>query len=134
MYACVAALAIALPSDLIDNRFFGRPVAPRTIDYIILATTAAFIGLILAIRPTAATGVTEIAEAQDRRTYFSGALTFLAVGCPVCNQAVIALVGASGALAWWAPIQPVVGLAAIAVLIYTLSERLRTYKLAACPL
>jgi len=128
--AAIAALLIAIPSDLLDNRIFGRPVPPRPIDYVILVVTAGLIGLILAIRP-AISGVT---EAQERRTMWSGFVSFLAVGCPVCNQAVVALVGTSGALSWWAPVQPVVGIIAVALLVWTLQQRLRTYRLTACPI
>ena len=128
--AAIAALLIAIPSDLLDNRIFGRPVPPRPIDYVILAVTAGLIGLILAIRP-AVSGVT---DAQERRTMWSGFVSFLAVGCPVCNQAVVALVGTSGALSWWAPVQPVVGIIAVALLVWTLQQRLRTYRLTACPI
>ena len=61
-------------------------------------------------------------------------MSFLAVGCPVCNQAVVALVGTSGALSWWAPVQPFVGLVAIGLLLWTLRQRLATYELVACPI
>lgn len=129
-FAAVAAVLIAVPADLIDTRFFGRPVETRAIDYAILAVTAALIGLILAIRPEADA---DILEAQDRTTIWGGFVSFLAVGCPVCNQAVVALIGTSGALSWWAPVQPVVGLVAIGLLLYTLRKRLRTYDMVACP-
>ena len=45
----------------------------------------------------------------------------------------VALVGVSGALSWWAPVQPFVGLLAVALLVYTLRKRFNTYRLAACP-
>ncbi|MEM7275552.1 MAG: hypothetical protein AAF547_20925 [Actinomycetota bacterium] len=129
--AVVAGVIIAIPSDLIDTPFFGRPGVPvRGVDYVVLAVTAALIGLILAIRP----GPSAAAESQETRTILGGFVSFLAVGCPVCNQLVVALVGTSGALSWWAPVQPVVGLAAIGLLLYTLRLRLRTYRLTACPL
>lgn len=127
--AAIAALVIAIPSDLIDTPVFGRPVEVRAIDYVILAVTAGLIGLVFAIRvPESAA-----AESQDTRTVWGGFVSFLAVGCPVCNQAVVALVGTSGALSWWAPVQPVVGLIAVGLLLYTLRLRLRTYELEACP-
>lgn len=126
-YSVVAAVVIAIPADLIDNRFFGRPIPPRTLDYVILAVTAGLIGLVLAIRAP-------LTEKQERRTLGSGLVSFLAVGCPVCNQAIVALVGTSGALSWWAPVQPVVGLVAVALLLWTLRQRLATYQLVACPI
>jgi hypothetical protein len=126
-YALIATLLIGIPSDLIDTPIFGRPVATKPIDYVILAITAALIGLIFAIRvpddPTAG---------DDTKPIWGGFVSFLAVGCPVCNQAVVALVGTSGALSWWAPVQPVIGLVAIGLLLYALKRRLDTYELTAC--
>lgn len=128
--AIVAGLAIGIPSDLIDTRFFGRPVATRPIDYVILAVTVALIGLILAIRPDAPP---EVNAAQQTRAMWGGFVSFLAVGCPVCNQLVVGLIGVSGALSWWAPVQPIVGLAAVALLVYALRQRLNTYQITSCP-
>ena len=135
-YALITAVLIGVPADLIDTRFFGRPVETRPIDYVLLVATSALIGLVFAIRiPKKVTQ--EQADATERnetRTMWGGGLSFLAVGCPVCNQAVVALLGTSGALSWWAPIQPVIGLLAIGVVVWALRERLRTYQLTACPL
>lgn len=128
-YAVLATLLIGIPSDLIDTPIFGRPVATKPIDYVILAVTAALIGLIFAIR------VPDDPEAgDDTKPIWGGFVSFLAVGCPVCNQAVVALVGTSGALSWWAPVQPVIGLAAIGLLLYALKRRLATYQLTSCEL
>ena len=136
LFGAIAAVLIAVPSDIIDTPIFGRPVEVRWIDYLILAITSALIGLIFAIRPTPAESseLAEAAERQGTRTIWGGFVSFLAVGCPVCNQAVVALVGVGGALSWWAPVQPFVGLLAVALLLYTLRKRLNTYKLTACPI
>ena len=135
MFAAVAAVIIAVPSDLIDTPIFGRPVEVRWIDYVILAVTSSLIGLIFAIRPepTESSELAAITERQGTGTIWGGFVSFLAVGCPVCNQAVVALIGVSGALSWWAPVQPFVGLLAVGLLLYTLRKRLNTYKLTACP-
>jgi len=136
LFGAIATVLIAVPSDMIDTPIFGRPVEVRWIDYVILAVTSALIGLIFAIRPEAveSSGLAEAAERQGTRTIWGGFVSFLAVGCPVCNQAVVALVGVGGALSWWAPVQPFVGLLAVALLLYTLRKRLNTYKLTACPI
>ena len=118
-----------------DGAVHGNGHEARWIDYVILAVTSALIGLIFAIRPEPVES-NELAAATQRqgtRTIWGGFVSFLAVGCPVCNQAVVALVGVSGALSWWAPVQPFVGLLAVALLLYTLRKRLNTYRLAACP-
>jgi hypothetical protein len=53
-----------------------------------------------------------------------GLLSFLAVGCPVCNKIVVAAIGVSGALDYWAPIQPVLGVASLGLLAWALYRRL----------
>ena len=132
VYGAMAAVLIGIPSDLIDTPIFGRPIDARWLDWLILAITSALIGLIFAIRPPS--GAEDAVERQGTTTLWGGLVSFLAVGCPVCNQAVVALVGVSGALSWWAPVQPIVGLAAVALLVWTLRKRLRTYRAVACPI
>lgn len=82
---------------------------------------------------TAGEGST-LQQKLESRTLMSGFASYLAIGCPVCNQVVVALVGTSGALSLWAPIQPLIGLASVAVLLFSLTKRLETYNLDACPL
>ncbi len=130
--AAVAAVLIGVPSDLIDTPVFGRPVEVRPIDYVIWAVTSTLIGIVFAIRPEG--HGTSGAVGDDTRPIWGGFVSFLAVGCPVCNQAVVLLVGTSGALSWWAPIQPLVGLGAVVLLVVALRRRLATYQLDACPL
>ena len=40
-----------------------------------------------------------------------GMLSMFAVGCPACNKIAVILLGTSGALNLWAPVQPVLGVA-----------------------
>lgn len=130
-YGIIAALFIGIPSDIIDTPIFGRPVELRTIDYVIWIITSALIGLVLAIRLPKSHREEE--ENSDLRTAWGGFISFLAVGCPVCNQLVVAAIGTSGALSWWAPVQPVVGAFAIGFVLWALRTRLATYQLASCP-
>ena len=130
-YALIAALLIGIPSDLIDNPIFGRPVPIRTIDYVIWGITSALIGLIFAIRLPKS--FSEAEEKNDIRATWGGFASFLAVGCPVCNQLVVAAVGTSGALSWWAPVQPIFGALEIGFVLWALRTRLNTYDLAFCP-
>jgi len=134
-FAALAALLIGIPSDLIENPIFGRPVETRPIDYVILTITSALIGLVFAIRmpADASEDVVDASERNETRTMWGGWFSFMAVGCPVCNQAVVALLGTSGALSWWAPVQPFVGALAIGLVLWALRTRLQTYQLAACP-
>lgn len=54
-----------------------------------------------------------------------GVLSVLAIGCPTCNAVAVAALGTGGALAVFAPVQPVLGVAAIAVLLAALHRRLQ---------
>jgi hypothetical protein len=38
------------------------------------------------------------------------------VGCPICNKIVVALLGVSGALGVWAPVQPILAVLSLALL------------------
>ena len=127
----VAALVIGIPADLIPTPLFGRPVPIRWFDYVVWAVTALLIGLILAIKVVVPA---EEDEAQKMRAVWGGFASFLAVGCPVCNQMVVALIGVSGAASWWAGIQPFVGVAAVLLLLFALRKRLDTFQLTACPI
>jgi hypothetical protein len=54
-----------------------------------------------------------------------GLAAFLAIGCPTCNKIALLLLGASGATSIFAPIQPLIGAASLALLTGTLVWRLR---------
>jgi hypothetical protein len=51
----------------------------------------------------------------------AGLGTFLAIGCPVCNKIALVLLGASGALTVFAPLQPLIGAASLGLLAGTLA-------------
>jgi hypothetical protein len=55
-------------------------------------------------------------------------LAFLAVACPTCNLVVMTTLGMSGALSVFAPLQPLIGMAGIAVLGVTLARMLRAMR------
>ncbi|HEY5488873.1 MAG TPA: hypothetical protein VIK00_03465, partial [Candidatus Limnocylindrales bacterium] len=59
---------------------------------------------------------------------------FLAIGCPVCNKIALVLLGTSGAMTVFAPIQPILGAASIVLLAGTLTWRFRLRaRGGACP-
>jgi hypothetical protein len=50
--------------------------------------------------------------------------SFLAVGCPVCNKIALIALGYSGAMNYFAPVQPFLAFAGVAILTYALIMRL----------
>jgi hypothetical protein len=53
-----------------------------------------------------------------------GLLAFFAVGCPVCNKLVLLALGTSGAMSWFAPVQPFLAVASVVVMAWALHTRL----------
>ncbi|GAB2743042.1 hypothetical protein [Nocardioides pakistanensis] len=131
------ALLIGIPTDLIDTPVFGREIPPTWWSWPALVVSSVLAGLLTAtyVADPAAKG-DEAGEGTDRSVkggYVGGFLTFFAVGCPVCNKLVLLALGTSGALTWFEPVQPVLSLAAIAVLVWALRTRLRGQVSCALP-
>src|SRR5690625_7529669 len=61
-----------------------------------------------------------------------GAIAWFAIGCPVCNKIVLLLLGASGAMTWFAPLQPFLAAAALILTTIALAVCLRAQV--SCPL
>lgn len=114
----VTAAVVGVPTDVIANPWFTRMTPTRWWDYVVLAAT---------------TGLTAVwvllpgpAVARGYRTPVASALGALAVGCPVCNKLVVGLLGVSGALAVWAPLQPVLGAVSIGLILLAIVAKWRS--------
>ena len=59
-----------------------------------------------------------IPPTQRGSTFAGNVLSLFAVGCPICNKLVVIAIGVSGALNWFAPIQPILALASLTLLAY----------------
>lgn len=125
--AVVVALAVGLPTDVIPNPVFGRPVDVTWWSYPSLIATSIFGGLLLATYVTEQQPVT-----RERKGITGGLLGFFAIGCPVCNKLVVVAIGTSGALDWFAPTQPLLAVLSVAFLAFALRQRLK--GIAACEL
>jgi MFS family permease len=132
--AAVSALAtilvIGLPTVLIPNPVFGREVPTVWWNWPALLVAAVLSGLLVAtyVRQSTPLGELDNAETEEtgsRRGMVGGVLTFFAVGCPVCNKIVLLALGTSGAMQWFAPVQPILAVAAVAALVWALHARLR---------
>lgn len=112
-------LLIGVPTVLIPNPWFGREIPPRPLDYVILALT------VLLVAALAATYAWPLAcPTRERSLTAGGLLSFFAVGCPVCNKLAVLALGWSGALTYFAPLQPLLGAVAILLLAATFVARL----------
>jgi hypothetical protein len=66
------------------------------------------------------------ATSDDGKILSGGLLSVLAVGCPTCNKLVVLLLGTTGALTFFAPLQLYIGIASVLLLGWTLALRAKT--------
>ena len=123
--ALAAALAIGVPTAVLPNAFFTRMTPTRPQDILFLALTALLVGLIAA---TYAAPTAPNPSASEARLTGGGLLSFLAIGCPVCNKLVVLALGVGGALRWFEPVQPLLGVASLALLAFAAWSRLRAVR------
>ncbi|MEU4173656.1 hypothetical protein [Streptomyces sp. NPDC026589] len=133
--ALATAVAVGVPTDVVPTPLFGRSVPVQWWNYPALALTAVLAGLVLStyVRPSAAPPSTQPPGTvrDGRMGALGGVLSFFAVGCPVCNKLVLVLLGSSGALSYWAPLQPLFAVASVALLAEAALRRLSTQS--RCP-
>jgi hypothetical protein len=115
-------LVVGVVTAVIPTPLFVR-MTPVTVSNLVLWVLSA-----LLVGPLVAASVVPIVPRTcdvTNRTVAGGLLSFLAVGCPVCNKLVVLALGASGALTYFEPIQPLLGLLSVGLLGYALWLRLR---------
>jgi hypothetical protein len=121
---------IGVPTDVVPNPWFGRQTPVHPYDVVVLLVLSAITGALIVVYAAAGGS----AVGTKRAGLGSGVLGWFAVGCPVCNKIVVALLGASGATSTFAPLQPALGAAAIGLAGSALALRVRALRRGACPL
>ena len=152
-WGVVSLVAFGLVAAIIPNPVFGRQIPPEPFAIAVWIASAPLMGILAATymvpaaprdepwslggatAGSAAVGSTStgpgatVTPAEARSTTLgtiAGFGAFLAIGCPVCNKIALVLLGTSGALTLFAPIQPVIGAVSLALLAGTLAWRLRS--------
>lgn len=96
---------------------------PETSNYFFWLATSLLTGTLIATYTLPQAGR---ARTNGGATFGSGFLGLLAAGCPVCNKLVVLLLGVSGALNYFAPIQPMLGAAGLLIAGVAVFVRLRS--------
>jgi hypothetical protein len=127
------ALIVALPTAVIPNPVFGRAVAVTWWSYPVVIVTGVLGGLLVAtyVRDAPFGEDAPPDEDMDRASKLGMAgtlVSFFTVGCPVCNKLVLLALGASGAVKWFAPVQPFLAVACLALMIVALRIRIRNER------
>lgn len=134
---------LGLSTAVIPNPVFGRSIAPTEWAMEVLVITSVLSGLLFAsyvrneapVRQSGGSGSAGTLAKADRDSRLGaagGLLAYLAIGCPVCNKVVLIALGSTGAVQFFAPIQPYMGVLGIGLLTFALVFRLS--REAACAL
>jgi hypothetical protein len=112
-------LAVGLVTAISENPLFVRMTPVRPQDYAIWLASGLLVGLI------AGTFVGPAPARHGGKAISGGALSVLAVACPLCNKLVVLLLGVSGALTIFGPAQLYLGALSVALLAWTFRLRAR---------
>ena len=122
--AVATALVIGIPTGIIQTPWYHRMTPVLWWNYPVWALSAILTGALAAtyVRDPAV----PVPTTQSGKTFLGGLVSLFAVGCPICNKLVVMAIGVSGALDWFAPIQPVLAVGSLGLLGYALRARRRT--------
>ena len=122
--AFLTALVIVIPTGIVQTPWYHRMTPVLWWNYPVWAASSILTGALVAtyVRDPAV----QVPATQGGTTLLGGTLSLFAVGCPICNKLVVMAVGVSGALNWFAPIQPILAVGSLVLLAYALWARRRT--------
>ena len=124
-------LLIGLPTDVVPNPVFGRSIEVTWWSYPALVVAALLGGLLAATYIRTGNPAAEAVDSPGKLGAAGGFIAYLAVGCPVCNKLVLLALGTTGAMQWFAPVQPFLAVVGVVLLAWALRVRLRGEV--ACP-
>ena len=134
------AVLVALPTAVIPTPIFGRAVEVTWWSYPAVVLTGILGGLLLATyvrepgsEPAAGEGEAPVKEKASRLGIAGAFIAYFAVGCPVCNKLVLIALGTSGAMTWFAPVQPFLALASVVLMAVALRIRLKNQMSCSLP-
>ncbi len=115
-----------IPTGIIDTSLYSRPIPAPLWAYPLWALSAVIMGMWFAAMNSGVGSPTPApSETGGGQTVGGGLLSLIAIGCPTCNAAAVAALGTGGALSLFAPVQPLIGVVALAVLLLALHRRLQ---------
>ncbi|GAA1865101.1 hypothetical protein [Brevibacterium marinum] len=145
--AGASVLVIGASTVLIPNSLFARDIPPQWWDYPMWILMSVLLGLLIATyirEPAGTVAPAESAETVDGENVderserrggafgtVGGMLGWFAVGCPVCNKIALLVLGYTGVLTYFAPLQAV--LAALSVVLLLVAVVVRLKGQSSCP-
>ena len=120
--ALATALVIGLPTAVIANPIFGRSIEVTSWSAPVLVITSLLSGLLVA---SYFRNDPLLSEERSVKVGGLGALlSYLAIGCPVCNKLALIALGSTGAIKYFAPVQPYLVWVGVLLLAYAVQKRL----------
>lgn len=120
--AVVTYLVVGLPTAVIENPIFGRSVEVTPWSVPVLVITSVLSGLLVASYFR-----NDVITPEEKSIKIGGVgavLSYLAVGCPVCNKLVLIALGSTGAIKYFAPVQPFLAWLGVLLLAFAVQQRL----------
>ena len=127
----VSLLVLGIPTAVIPNPWFTRMLPTDALNVAVLILSVPLMGLLIATYVAPKTAVPDAHGTRTMPASIGGVGAYLAIGCPICNKIIVAALGISGAANTFAPLQPLIGTASLALLAATLVWRLRQ-RVAGC--
>ncbi len=148
-WSVVAMLAFGAVTAIIPNPVFGRMIPPEPFAIAVWLLSSPLMGIVAATYSSpappsfapavplgtpagAGPGLNPATPQGTTLGTIAGFGAFLAIGCPICNKIALILLGTSGALSIYAPLQPIIGVVSLALLAGTIAWRFRLRVRGAC--
>lgn len=126
------ALLTGIPTDVVPNDWYTRMTPVEGYAVPVWATVSVLSGILAA----SLWGVrTAVCPTRGSGAFGSlgAAFSWLAIGCPLCNKLVILAIGASGALTFFAPLQPWLAALSVGLLLASIAWRWRALLAVSSP-
>lgn len=121
--ACAGWLLVSgVPTGIVETPLYARMTPVLWWNYPLWVANSVLAGVLTAAYLRGGFGA--IGGRTGGGLVGGGLLSVFAVGCPVCNKLVVLVLGFGGAMSYFAPLQPVLGLASTGLLLYGLRVRL----------
>ncbi len=122
-------IVFGIVTVLIKNRFFIRMTPIHWYDYLFLILTSTLSGAYIGLWYYSKNNK----NSNSKCDYVAGSGAvggFFSFSCAICNKLLIWLIGLSGVVAYFMPLQPILGVISIAMLSYAVYIQLRNMKMA----
>lgn len=118
-------LLFGIPTALIPTPWFVRMIPARTSDYVFLLLNSALIGSYVGLHTYEKH---ERSKKGDVLATTGSIANIFAVGCPVCNKLLVALLGVSAVMSFFEPLRAWLGVFSAGMILFALWFKIKKVK------